>query len=185
MCFACDNRIGVAVTDATPRYRSRNATGSQGTSSVRRSYAVHTLWSTIRHSIASDALWIRKVRHRYAVTALHAPHARDRLTYHVAVAYQAIKLRLYLRSSCVTYVLTAYVWRMYGESKLLRTRGDFFNMFKNSPRLCEPSRMRRSCNVTATEAFDAVTMVWRSLRIVIRLTFAGRFVNVEEQYYAL
>ena len=45
--------------------------------------------------IASDTLWIRKVRYRYTVTTIHTPHVRDRLIYHVAVAYQAIKLRSY------------------------------------------------------------------------------------------
>ena len=47
----------------------------------------------IRSSIASYTLWIRKVRHRYAVTTLHMPHVRDRYTYRIVIAYQAIKLR--------------------------------------------------------------------------------------------
>ena len=76
----------------TPRHRK-----------VRRPYAVRTQYilhdkpmiKIIRHSIASDMLWIRNVRHtcRYAVTTLHTPQVRDRYTYHIAVVYLVIKLR--------------------------------------------------------------------------------------------
>ena len=44
---------------------------------------------------------------------------------------------------------------MYGESKLLRTCGDFLNM--SHP--FEPLRTRRSCSVSVTEAFDGVTLL--------------------------
>ena len=112
--FALDNRIDVAVTNAMPHCRSRNATGSQGTSSVRSTY------STIRHSIASDTFWISKVCHRYAMTMLHTPHIRDRLTYHVAVAYQAIQLRsYYVYAALHTYLRRKCDVRRKGAAILL------------------------------------------------------------------
>ena len=104
------------------------------------------------------------------MTMLHTPH--------VAVAYQAIKLRsYYVHDALHTFLRRTCDVCMANRSCYERV-AIFLNMFKKSQRLCDPSRMRRSCNVTATEAFDAVTYVWCSLRIKIRRTFASRFVKV-------
>ena len=64
---------------------------------VRWQYILHDkpVFKMIRHSIASDTLWIRKVRHRYAVVTLNTSQVRDRYTYCVAVAYDAVNLRSY------------------------------------------------------------------------------------------
>ena len=78
---------------------------------VRRPYAICTQYilhetqmiNIIQHSIASDMLWIRNVRHWYAVKTLHSPQVSDRYTYCVAVGYLAIKLQ-----SC--YVHAALLW---------------------------------------------------------------------------
>ena len=92
--FACDRRIGIAVNHATLHCRSDNVTLSQGTSYVRRSYAVHTpIVKIICHSIAADTLWVRKVCYRYVVASLHRPHIRDRYSYRIAISYHAIEPR--------------------------------------------------------------------------------------------
>ena len=98
---------------------------------------VCSTYSTIRHSIASDTLWIRKVRHRYAVSTLHTPHVRDRLIYHVAVAYQAIKLRSYYVHAAL-HTFLRRTCDACGESKLLQTCGDFLNLFKNRHAFANP-----------------------------------------------
>ena len=52
----------------------------------------------------------------------------------------------------------------------------------HTPHICEPLR---TCSVSATIAFDAVTLPWRTVRFEICRTYASRFVNVLEQYYFL
>ena len=68
---------------------------------VRRTYAAHMqcirldtpMVKIIRHSIAADALSVRKVRFRYAVASIHTPHIRDRYSYRIAISYHAIESR--------------------------------------------------------------------------------------------
>ena len=56
-------------------------------------------------SIASDTLWIRNIRHRYAETMLHMPQVRDRYTYRIAVAYLATKLwSCYLHATLLLFL---------------------------------------------------------------------------------
>ena len=67
---------------------------------------------------------------------------------------------------------------MYGESKLLRSCGDFFkNWFKKNCRILENDTIvqRRSATL---KAFDAVALQWLSLRFQIRRTFASEFAIV-------
>ena len=102
------------VTLETPHWRRRNATASQGTPSICCSYAVHTpqyandqnstLFNRIRYPMDKE------VCHRFAVTTFNTPNERARYTNRIAVAFQAIKLRLW----CVAFVFTAHVWRTRG-----------------------------------------------------------------------
>ena len=71
---------------------------------------------------------------------------------------------------------------MYGESKLLRTCGDFFeNWFKKKCRTLENEAIvqRRSATL---KAFDAVAFQWLTLRFQIRRAFASRFAIVCGQF---
>ena len=130
--FACDRRIDVVVTHATPHCRNYLETSRHH--KVRRLYAVRThcilldtpMIKIICHSIASDTLWVRKVRHRYAVKTLHTPNVRDRYSYRIDIAHHAIKLR-----SCYVHAASALL-----------------------------SFLRRTCDVCM--AIEAATNVWRS-----------------------
>ena len=76
-------------------------------------------------------------------------------TYRVAVAYLAIKLH-----SCYVHAALLSLLRrtcMANRSCYERV-AIFLNMFKKSSHLFEPLQTRRSCSVSATEAFDAVTL---------------------------
>ena len=141
---------------------------------VVRTPFVSSTYSMIRYSIASDTLWIRKICHRYAITTLHMPYERDRSDYHVAVAYQAIKLRSYY----VHAALHTFLRRTCDVCTATIVGRFFLNMFEKFANPLQASRIRRSRNATATEGFDAVTFMWGSLRIEISRTFAGRFLNV-------
>ena len=107
---------------------------------VRGTYAARTqcilldtpMVKIVLHSIAADTLWIRKVRYRYVVASIHTPHIRDRYSYCIAISYAIEPQTGYVRVTSVTFVLTAYAWCMYGESKLLRTCGDFFKHVQNN-----------------------------------------------------
>ena len=97
----CDYDGIIALTWLLLMQRTTEVVETPWHHKIRRSYAIGTqyilhdtqLIKIIRHSITSDMLWIRNVRHRYAVTTLHMPQVRDRYTYWVAVVYLAIKLR--------------------------------------------------------------------------------------------
>ena len=80
---------------------------------VRRTFAAHTqcirldtpMVKIIRHSIAADTLWVRKVRYRYVVASLHTPHIRDRYSYRIAISYHAIEPRTrYVRSALLSFL---------------------------------------------------------------------------------
>ena len=80
---------------------------------VRRTYAARTqcillntpMVKIIRHSIAADTLWVRKVRYRYVVVSLHTPHIRDRYSYRIAISYHAIKPRMrYVRAALLSFL---------------------------------------------------------------------------------
>ena len=80
---------------------------------IRRSYAAHTqcirldtpMVKMIRHSIAADTLWVRKVRYRYVVASLHTPHIRDRYCYRIAISYHAIEPRSrYVRAALLSFL---------------------------------------------------------------------------------
>ena len=123
--FASDRCIDVVVNHVTPHCRSSYVTPSQESCPYAprtQCILLETLMvKIIRHSIAAETLWVRKVRYRYVVASLHTPHVSDRYSYRIAVSY-AIEQRLpYVQAG-----ILSFLWRMYGESKLLRTCGDFF-----------------------------------------------------------
>ena len=62
---------------------------------------------------------------------------------------------------------------MCGDSKLLRTCGDFF---KTGLRNCRT--LQNEARSATLKAFDAVALQWLSLRFQIRRTFASRFAIV-------
>ena len=101
-------------------------------------------------------------------------YERDRSDYHVAVAYQAIKLRSYY----VHAVLHTFLRHTCDLCTATIVGRFFLNMFEKFTTPLQASRIRRSRNVHATENFDAVTFVWGSLRIEISRSFASRFLNV-------
>ena len=151
---------------------------------VRRTYAAHTqcilldtpMVKIIRHSIAADMLRVRKVRSRYVVALLHTPHIRDRYSYRIAISYYAIEPRTrYVRAALLSFLRrTCDVYRMANRSCYERV-AIFSNMFEIIVTLL---RTRRSCSVSATIAFDAVTLPWRTMRFGTHRTYASRFVNV-------
>ena len=49
------------------------------------------------------------------MTTLHTSHVRDRLTYHIAVAYQAIKLRSYDAHAALHSFIGIRVMYMYAR----------------------------------------------------------------------
>ena len=71
---------------------------------------------------------------------------------------------------------------MYGESKLLRTCGDFFfeNWFKKC-RILENEAIVQGRSATLKD-FDSVALQWLFLRFQIRRMFARRFAVVCGQF---
>ena len=82
---------------------------------VRRTHGARTqcilldmrMVKIIRHPIAADTLWVRKVRYRYVVTSLHTPHIRDRYSYRIAISYHAIEPR----TRYFLAALLSFLWR--------------------------------------------------------------------------
>ena len=124
MSFACDRRVDVVGTHATPQnirqgntyaatthLRSDNATAAQvrSPSAVRTQYIRHDTpqKQNIRHSYAPDTLWIRKERRRKAVTMLYTPYVRNSYTSCIPMTYPAITLR----SHCVPAALFSLLRR--------------------------------------------------------------------------
>ena len=105
---------------------------------VRRTYAAHTQYiclgtpivKIIRHSIAADMLWVRKVCYRYVVASLHRPHIRDRFSYGIAISYHAIEPRMrYVRAALLSFLRRTCDVCMANRSCYERV-AIFLNMFE-------------------------------------------------------
>ena len=132
--FACDRRIGVVVNHETPYVVSVTSRHRK----VRRTYAAHTQRirldtprvKIIRHSIAADTQWVRKVRYRYVVASLHTPHIRDRYSYRIAISYHAIVPRTrYVRAALLSFLRRTCDVCMANRSCYERV-AMFLNMFE-------------------------------------------------------
>ena len=154
---------------------------------VRRKYAARRqcilldtapMVKIVRHSIAADTLWVRKVCYRYVVASLHTPHIRDRYSYRITISYHAIEPRTrYVGAALLSFLRRTCDVCMANRSCYERV-AIFSNMFEIIVTPYEPLRTRRSCSVSATIAFDVGTLPWRTVRFGIRRTYASRFVNV-------